>query len=130
MADMRADLAFLESLLVFTRIPNLSVEERYKSIMSVFAKQLFFQSNPDSSCIGMIRSNINQSLVETVAYGFITCRDKFGIATAINILDKKLQEVICNTTGVSPAALNKRVIHSYAISDLMTRGIHINEEDE
>ena len=129
MADMRADLAFLESLLVFTRIPNLSVDERYENIMNVFTKQLFFQFNPDSSRIGMIRSNINQSLVETVAYEFITCRDKFGVATAIKILDKKLEEVICNTTGSTPDELNKRLIHSYAISDLMTRDIHINEEE-
>ena len=98
MGDIYADLAFLKSILSFTRDPNISMEEKYYDIIGVIYNQLDkkIYHDPRAKAIG---ERINPNLVYSIATGFKDCIDKYGKIEAVNILDKKVTKAVKDVTN-------------------------------
>jgi hypothetical protein len=126
MADVYADLAFLKSILSFTRDPSISMEDKYYDIILVIYNQLDkkIYHNPRAKAIG---ERINPNLVYSIASSFKDCVDKYGRDEAVNILDKRVTKAVKAVTKQTDEELDKELRNAKIISDLLVNGIHIEE---
>ena len=126
MADIYADLAFLKSILSFTRDPSISMEDKYYDIILVIYNQLDkkIYHNPRAKAIG---ERINPNLVYSIANGFKDCVDKYGRDEAVNILDKRVTKAVKDVTKQSDEELDKELRNAKIVSDLLINGIHIEK---
>lgn len=122
---MAADLAFLKSLLTFTRDPESSIEEKFINVIGVLynhmGPKMYHHERAKE-----IALSVNPMLVANIASSVIQCEEDRGEAYAIGVLEHKLIDVVTDITGQSIEELDKELKEARLISKLMTEGIHIN----